>query len=166
MSNARIPNLLNANNDIKDFFEANYKNNFNCFCLDKQQEVDINNLRLSEDDSHQRSKGNGRGKIAPPLSQISGVKKPLGHTNSFSGSKLPEYGVESKHPEDLAQVQCRTLQYSTRQCSSVQYSTVQYSTWQYSTVQYSAVQYSTVQYSTVQYSMYSTVQYHLCNLLV
>ena len=91
----------------------NYKNNYHCFCLDKQQEVDINNLRLSEDDSHQRSKGNGRGKIAPPLSQISGVKKPLGHTNSFSGSKLPEYGVESKHPEDLAQVQYRTLQYST-----------------------------------------------------
>ena len=42
--------------------------------------------------------------MAPPLSQISGVKKPLGHTNSFSGNTLPEYGVETKHPEKLAKV--------------------------------------------------------------
>ena len=79
--------------------------------LDKQQEVDINNLRLSEEDgSGGRPKGvvgggaGGRAKVAPPLSQISGVKKPLGHTTSFSGTTLPEYGVETKHPEQLAKV--------------------------------------------------------------
>jgi hypothetical protein len=53
--------------------------------LDKQQEVDINNLRLGEEEAARASKavaGRG-GKVQPPLSQISGVKKPLGHTNSF-----------------------------------------------------------------------------------
>jgi len=52
---------------------------------DKQQEVDINNLRLGEEEAARASKaaaGRG-GKVQPPLSQISGVKKPLGHTNSF-----------------------------------------------------------------------------------
>merc|ERR1712123_296527 len=33
-----------------------------------------------------------------------GVKKPLGHTNSFSGSTLPKYGVDpkAKHEAELA----------------------------------------------------------------
>ncbi len=52
---------------------------------DKQQEVDINNLRLGEEEATRAAKGAaGRAsKVQPPLSQISGVKKPLGHTNSF-----------------------------------------------------------------------------------
>jgi len=35
------------------------------------------------------------------MSQISGVKKPLCHTNSFTGEKLPKYGVETPYEEDL-----------------------------------------------------------------
>ena len=55
-------------------------------CLaDKQQEVDINNLRLAEEEAG--GGVGGKGKVAAgrgaPLSQISGVKKPIGHTNSF-----------------------------------------------------------------------------------
>ena len=75
--------------------------------LDKQQEVDINNLRLEEE----LVVGGGRcvrdGLPAPaPLSKISGVKKPLGHTNSFCGATLPKYGVEptAQHQTELATV--------------------------------------------------------------
>jgi len=41
-----------------------------------------------------------------PLSKISGVKKPLGHTNSFCGATLPKYGVEptAQHQTELATI--------------------------------------------------------------
>ena len=52
---------------------------------DKQQEVDINNLRLEEEfsagSSKAGAKGAGAGGSAAPLSLISGVKRPLGVTN-------------------------------------------------------------------------------------
>jgi hypothetical protein len=38
------------------------------------------------------------------MSQISGVKKPLCHTNSFTGEKVPKYGVETPYEEDLGKV--------------------------------------------------------------
>ena len=38
------------------------------------------------------------------MSQISGVKKPLHHTNSFTGEKLPKYGVETPYEEDLGKM--------------------------------------------------------------
>ena len=46
-----------------------------------------------------------------PLSLISGVKKPLGHTNSFCGATLPKYGVEPKleHEPELAKVSLESL---------------------------------------------------------
>ena len=58
-------------------------------CADKQQEVDINNLRLEEEFSAGKARAGGgagggaaRGAVqGAPLSTISGVKKPLGHTN-------------------------------------------------------------------------------------
>ena len=73
--------------------------------IDKQQEVDINNLRLEEElvAGGSRCKGD----LPPaPLSKISGVKKPLGHTNSFCGATLPKYGVEPtlEHEAELATV--------------------------------------------------------------
>lgn len=37
----------------------------------------------------------------PPMSQISGVKRPLSHTNSFTGERLPTYGVETPHENAL-----------------------------------------------------------------
>lgn len=39
----------------------------------------------------------------PPMSQISGVSRPLlAHTNSFTGERLPTYGVESPNETALA----------------------------------------------------------------
>ena len=40
----------------------------------------------------------------PPMSQISGVKRPLSHTNSFQGERLPTYGVETPHEPALGQL--------------------------------------------------------------
>ena len=58
---------------------------FFIFFSDKQQEVDINNLRLEEEfaagSSKVGAKGAGAGGSAAPLSLISGVKRPLGVTN-------------------------------------------------------------------------------------
>ena len=73
--------------------------------------MDINNLRLEEEFGAGSSKTKSTssaekpGKSAP-LSLISGVKKPLGHTNSFSGSTLPKHGVEPllEHEPELSKV--------------------------------------------------------------
>lgn len=35
------------------------------------------------------------------MSQISGVKRALSHTNSFQGEKLPTFGVETVHEQAL-----------------------------------------------------------------
>ena len=65
--------------------------------LDKQQEVDINNLRLEEELSSGSSSTKQSTTKSAPLSTISGVKKPLGHTNSISCSAtLPRFGVETQ----------------------------------------------------------------------
>ena len=42
-----------------------------------------------------------------PLSHISGVKKPLGLTNSWSGATLPKFGVELRieHEPELEKVE-------------------------------------------------------------
>lgn len=40
------------------------------------------------------------------MSQIQGVKKPLLHTNSFTGERLPKFGVETRHEEELGKVPC------------------------------------------------------------
>ena len=76
---------------------------------DKQQEVDINNLRVADDEGQSQSKnrlGSGKAAAGAPLSQIPGVKKSVGHTNSLSGTTLPKYGVDPKtnHEAELAKV--------------------------------------------------------------
>lgn len=100
------------NKELSHFSESKSGNQISEYIcntfLDKQQEVDINNLRLAEEEYGQgpgKAKVGG-GKGAAPLSQISGVKKPLGHTNSFSGSSLPKYGVDPKaqHEAELAKI--------------------------------------------------------------
>jgi len=100
------------NKELSHFSESKSGNQISEYIcntfLDKQQEVDINNLRLAEEESgHGPGKAKvGGGKGGAPLSQISGVKKPLGHTNSFSGSTLPKYGVDpkAKHEAELAKI--------------------------------------------------------------
>lgn len=38
----------------------------------------------------------------PPMSQISGVTRPLlSHTNSFTGERMPTFGVETPHENAL-----------------------------------------------------------------
>lgn len=39
------------------------------------------------------------------MSHISGVKRPLTHTNSFTGERVPLHGVETTHEEELGKVQ-------------------------------------------------------------
>lgn len=38
------------------------------------------------------------------MSHIQGVKRPLCHTNSFTGEKTPKFGVETPHEEELGTV--------------------------------------------------------------
>lgn len=38
------------------------------------------------------------------MSHISGVKRPLTHTNSFTGERVPVHGVETPHDEELTKV--------------------------------------------------------------
>lgn len=38
------------------------------------------------------------------MSQIQGVKIPLMHANSFTGERLPKYGVETSHEEELGKI--------------------------------------------------------------
>lgn len=44
------------------------------------------------------------------MSHIQGVKKALLHTNSFSGERLPKYGVDTTHEEELGKVRKRRSQ--------------------------------------------------------
>lgn len=74
---------------------------------DKQQEFDLPSLRIDENDissalaaQKQRSRSPRFG--GPPMSQISGVSRPLlSHTNSFTGERLPTFGVETPHENVL-----------------------------------------------------------------
>lgn len=71
---------------------------------DKQQELDLPSLRI-EDTEPRANKKKERPRHGPTtMSQISGVKKPLCHTNSFTGEKLPKYGVETPYEEELGKV--------------------------------------------------------------
>lgn len=82
---------------------------------DKQQEFDLPSMRIDETDIancaaavlKQRSRsprfGGPPGPPGPPMSQISGVTRPLlAHTNSFTGEKVPMFGVETPHETALA----------------------------------------------------------------
>lgn len=74
--------------------------------LDKTQELDIPSLRI-EDDAQTSRPGVGKKKERPrhgpgtTMSQISTNRRPLHHTNSFTGEKLPLHGVETAHEDDL-----------------------------------------------------------------
>lgn len=84
---------------------------------DKQQELDIPSLRIEESASDGRgpaahgaantaaNKKKDRGRhVSGTMSHIQGVKRPLCHTNSFTGEKLPKFGVETPHEEELGRV--------------------------------------------------------------
>lgn len=83
------------------------------FLLDKQQEFDLPSMRFEENTdpnvpvpqiaAQQQQQQRSRSPRGPPMSQISGVKRPLSHTNSFTGERLPTYGVETTHEMQLGQ---------------------------------------------------------------
>lgn len=86
--------------------------------LDKQQEVDLPSMRIDENEvsnitsSHSRSRSPRLGSSGAPagapspaacqMSQIPGVRRALSHTNSFTGERLPTYGVETPHEAALS----------------------------------------------------------------
>lgn len=65
---------------------------------DKQQEVDVQTF-----DNQPASASSTAQKARSPrtMSQISGFKRPLMHTNSFTSDRLPLYGVETPHEATL-----------------------------------------------------------------
>lgn len=100
---------------------------------DKQQELDIPSLRLDENQQDEgRPSGSSTGKSGSsagggastssqssssgqskkkdvkskvtPMSHISGVKRALSHANSFTGERLPKYGVDTLKEDELGQV--------------------------------------------------------------
>lgn len=81
--------------------------------LDKTQELDIPSLRIDEGvegvpGTRTVSKGKKERTRTGPgstMSQISATnRKPLCHTNSFTGERLPLHGVETPHEEDLGRM--------------------------------------------------------------
>lgn len=74
--------------------------------VDKQQEFDLPSLRIDENDIAQLNAQKNRSRsprFGPPMSQISGVSRPLlSHTNSFTGERMPTFGVETVHESVLA----------------------------------------------------------------
>ena len=61
----------------------------------------IDENELAQVQAQQRSRSPRSGSSATPMSQISGVKRPLSHTNSFTGERLPTHGVDTPHEATL-----------------------------------------------------------------
>lgn len=82
------------------------------FCFpDKQQELDLPTLRQEDAMAEAAAAPKGprqqnkseRARGPSTMSQISGInRKPLCHTNSFTGERLPQYGVETPYEEELS----------------------------------------------------------------
>jgi cAMP-specific phosphodiesterase 4 len=66
---------------------------------DKQQEVDVQTFDQAQ--PPQTSSNPQRMRAPRTMSQISGFKRPLMHTNSFTSDRLPLYGVETPHEATL-----------------------------------------------------------------
>ncbi|XP_037938272.1 cAMP-specific 3',5'-cyclic phosphodiesterase isoform X7 [Teleopsis dalmanni] len=105
MASLKFKRMLNK--ELSHFSESSRSGNqiseYICSTfLDKQQEFDLPSMRVEENPEpisalHSVS----RSPRGPPMSQISGVKRPLSHTNSFTGERLPTFGVETPHENAL-----------------------------------------------------------------
>ncbi|XP_008198065.3 3',5'-cyclic-AMP phosphodiesterase isoform X5 [Tribolium castaneum] len=108
MASLKFKRMLNK--ELSHFSESSKSGNqiseYICSTfLDKQQELDLPSLRVDEGTEAQpkgtQRKERPRGPYST-MSQISGVnRKPLCHTNSFTGERLPQHGVETPFEEDL-----------------------------------------------------------------
>lgn len=84
--------------------------------LDKQQELDLPSLRIEDAvaatgsvDARAAKKKDRAQRGPAAMSKISGVKRPLTHTNSFTGERVPLHGVETPHEEELGKVSLWSL---------------------------------------------------------
>ncbi|XP_032594893.1 cAMP-specific 3',5'-cyclic phosphodiesterase isoform X11 [Drosophila grimshawi] len=108
MASLKFKRMLNK--ELSHFSESSRSGNqiseYICSTfLDKQQEFDLPSLRVEENTEPSTQPVNqyprSRSPRGPPMSQISGVKRPLSHTNSFTGERLPTFGVETPKENEL-----------------------------------------------------------------
>ncbi|XP_031628496.1 cAMP-specific 3',5'-cyclic phosphodiesterase isoform X3 [Contarinia nasturtii] len=109
MASLKFKRMLNK--ELSHFSESSRSGNqiseYICSTfLDKQQEFDLPSLRIDENEIAQLNAQKNRSRSprfgGPPMSQISGVTRPLlSHTNSFTGERLPTFGVETPHENVL-----------------------------------------------------------------
>ncbi|XP_034489486.1 cAMP-specific 3',5'-cyclic phosphodiesterase isoform X2 [Drosophila innubila] len=109
MASLKFKRMLNK--ELSHFSESSRSGNqiseYICSTfLDKQQEFDLPSLRVEENTEPIQQPINpqyprSRSPRGPPMSQISGVKRPLSHTNSFTGERLPTFGVETPRESEL-----------------------------------------------------------------
>eukprot|EP00094_Tigriopus_californicus_P008805 TCALIF_08486-PA protein Name:"Similar to dnc cAMP-specific 3',5'-cyclic phosphodiesterase, isoform F (Drosophila melanogaster)" AED:0.10 eAED:0.10 QI:0/0.57/0.37/0.87/1/1/8/414/421 len=107
------------NKELSHFSESKSGNQISEYIcstfLDKQQDVDLQSLRTNTDDqvssSSSSSGSNGKGgsskgkaAAADCMSKIPGLKNQLSHTNSITGSTLPEFGIATDKDEELAEL--------------------------------------------------------------
>ncbi|CAH1962766.1 unnamed protein product [Acanthoscelides obtectus] len=116
MASLKFKRMLNK--ELSHFSESSKSGNqiseYICSTfLDKQQELDIATMRTDEipeaakaaqqtQQAQQRKEGPKSSIARSTMSQIHGVnRRPLCHTNSFTGDRLPTYGIETPHEEEL-----------------------------------------------------------------
>lgn len=107
MASLKFKRMLNK--ELSHFSESSKSGNqiseYICSTfLDKQQELDLPSLRIEDTEPRTNKKKERPRHGSTTMSQISGVKKPLCHTNSFTGEKLPKYGVETPYEDDLGKM--------------------------------------------------------------
>ncbi|XP_076637108.1 phosphodiesterase dunce isoform X5 [Colletes latitarsis] len=114
MASLKFKRMLNK--ELSHFSESSKSGNqiseyiCNTF-LDKQEELDLPSLRIQDGGATtgtadaRAAKKKDRAERGPAaMSHISGVKRPLTHTNSFTGERVPLYGVETPHEEELGKL--------------------------------------------------------------
>ena len=72
---------------------------------DKKQEFDLDTLKEEDEETEETivpQLPKSKGKAGQAMSRISGIKKTVCHSNSFS--VLPKYGVETHREEELGRV--------------------------------------------------------------
>ncbi|XP_018057834.1 PREDICTED: cAMP-specific 3',5'-cyclic phosphodiesterase isoform X1 [Atta colombica] len=114
MASLKFKRMLNK--ELSHFSESSKSGNqiseYICSTfLDKQQELDLPSLRIEDavaaagSADVRAAKKKDRAQRGPAaMSHISGVKRPLTHTNSFTGERVPLHGVETPHEDELGKL--------------------------------------------------------------
>eukprot|EP00095_Tigriopus_kingsejongensis_P004170 maker-scaffold53_size449031-snap-gene-2.12 protein:Tk04170 transcript:maker-scaffold53_size449031-snap-gene-2.12-mRNA-1 annotation:"camp-specific 3 -cyclic isoform f-like isoform x2" len=109
------------NKELSHFSESKSGNQISEYIcttfLDKQQDVDLHSLRNQQDETGSSSSSSGsgtkgaKGKAAAAdcMSKIPGVRNQLSHTNSITGSTLPEFGIATDKDEELGELFSKPL---------------------------------------------------------